>query len=64
VGILVVAQVSVIAGLGSWVPFVAPAFWAMQADTHSTAALVVVPIVPLIFGAATIICWRRLELDN
>ena len=64
VGILVVAQVSVIADLGSWVPFVAPAFWAMQADIHSTAALVVVPIVPLVFGAATVIGWRRLELDK
>ncbi len=64
VGILVVAQVSVIADLGSWVPFVAPAFWAMHADTHSTAALVVVPIVPLVFGAATVVGWRRLQLDK
>jgi ABC-2 type transport system permease protein len=64
VGILVVAQVSVIADLGSWVPFVAPALWAMQADIHSTAALVVVPIVPLVFGAGTVIGWRRLELDT
>jgi len=64
VGILVVAQVSVIADLGSWVPFVAPAFWAMHADISSTAALVVVPVVPLVFGAATVIGWRRLELDK
>ena len=64
VGILVVAQVSVIADFGSWVPFVAPAFWAMHADIHSTPALVVVPFVPLVFGAATIISWRRLELDR
>jgi ABC-2 type transport system permease protein len=64
VGILVVAQVSVIADFGSWMPFVAPAFWAMHPDIHSTAALVVVPIVPVVFGAATINCWRRLELDR
>jgi len=64
VGILVVAQVSVIADLGAWVPFVAPAFWAMHADISSTAALVVVPVVPLVFGAATVIGWRRLELDK
>ena len=64
VGILVVAQVSVIADFGGWVPFVAPAFWAMHADIHSAAALVVVPIVPVVFGAATIIGWRRLELDR
>ena len=64
VGILVVAQVSVIADLGSWVPFVAPAFWAMHADIHSTAALVVVPFVPLVFGAVIVMSWRRLELDK
>src|SRR6478609_3197536 len=64
VGILVVAQVSVIAHIGSWVPLVVPAFWAMHADISSTAALVVVPIVPLVFGAATVVGWRRLELDK
>jgi ABC-2 type transport system permease protein len=64
VGILVIAQVSVIADLGSWVPFVAPALWAMHADIHSATALIVVPIVPLIFGAATIVAWRRMELDK
>jgi ABC-2 type transport system permease protein len=64
VGILVVAQVSVIGDFGSWVPFVAPALWALHTDIHSTAALLVVPIVPIVFGAATVISWRRLELDR
>ena len=64
VGILVVAQVSVIADVGSWVPFVAPAFWAMNVDNGSAATLVVVPILPLVFGAATIVRWQRLQLDH
>jgi ABC-2 type transport system permease protein len=64
VGILVVAQVSVIADFGAWVPFVAPALWAMHADLQSAAALAVVPLVPLVFGAATVMIWCRLELDR
>ena len=64
VGILVVSQVSVIAGFASWVPFVAPAFWAIHPNATTAVALVVVPIVPLIFGAATVVRWRRLQLDR
>ncbi|MEP6561589.1 MAG: ABC transporter permease [Nakamurella sp.] len=64
VGILVVAQVSVIADFGSWVPFVAPALWAMRVDVQSAVALAVVPTVPLIFGTATVMIWRRMELDR
>ena len=64
VGILVIAQISVIADFGSWVPFVAPALWALHADAQSSAALLVVPIVPMVFGAATIMIWRRLQLDR
>ena len=64
VGILVISQVSVIADFASWVPFVAPAFWAIHPDPQTAIALVVVPIVPAIFGAATILVWRRLQLDK
>lgn len=64
VAILVVAQVSVLADFASWVPFVAPAFWAIQPTVQSTTALAVVPLVPLLFGATTIMTWRRLELDK
>ena len=64
VGILVVAQVSVIADFASWVPFVAPAFWAMHADSQSALALLVVPVVPVLFGTATVMIWRRLQLDR
>ena len=64
VAIIVVAQVSVLADFASWVPFVAPAFWAIHPDVQSAIALAVVPSVPLIFGAATIAVWRRLQLDR
>lgn len=63
VGILVLAQVAVLADVASWVPFVAPALWALQPAT-SAMTLLVVPIVPILFGAATVIVWRRLQLDR
>ncbi len=64
VGILVIAQVAAIARVGSWFPFVAPAFWALQPAETSAAALLVVPVVPLVFGAAIVLVWRRLQLDR
>ncbi len=64
VGILVVSQVSVVADFASWVPFVAPAFWAIHPDVNTAVALAVVPVVPLFFGAATVMVWRRLQLDR
>ncbi len=63
VGILVLAQVAVLADFASWVPFVAPAFWALQPAT-SAAILLVVPSVPILFGVATVGLWRRLQLDR
>ena len=63
VGILVLAQVAVLADFASWVPFVAPAFWALQPAT-SALPLLVVPVIPILFGAATVIIWRRLQLDR
>ena len=63
VGILVLAQVAVLADFASWVPFVAPAMWALQPAT-SAVILLVVPTVPVLFGAATVSLWRRLQLDR
>ncbi|HEY5881493.1 MAG TPA: ABC transporter permease [Nakamurella sp.] len=64
VGILVVAQVAAIAKFGAWFPFVAPAFWAQAPSAATTAALLWVPLVPLVFGAATVWVWRRLQMDR
>ena len=63
VGILVLAQVAVLVDFASWVPFVAPAFWALQ-PAASALPLLVVPVIPILFGAATVIIWRRLQLDR
>ncbi|WP_438853796.1 ABC transporter permease [Agromyces sp. M3QZ16-3] len=64
VGIIVVAQVSAIADVGAWVPFVAPALWAIAPDAVPAAALLVVPSVPLVFGALCMLAWSRLQLDR
>jgi ABC-2 type transport system permease protein len=64
IGILVVAQVSVLGGFASWLPIVAPAFWAMQPSASTALTLLTVPLVPLIFGAATVSIWMRLQLDR
>ena len=63
VGILVLAQVAVLADFASWVPFVAPAFWVLQ-PAASALPLLVVPVIPILFGAATVIIWRRLQPDR
>ena len=63
VGILVLAQVSVLGGFGSWVPFVAPAMWALDTST-SALTLLAVPLVPILFGAAIVVTWQRLQLDR
>jgi len=53
----------VLADFASWVPFVAPAFWALQPAT-SAVPLLVVPVIPILLGAATVTTWRRLQLDR
>jgi ABC-2 type transport system permease protein len=63
VAIVVLAQVSVLADFGSWVPFVAPALWAID-PTTSPAILLLVPLVPVLFGAATVVTWQRLQMDR
>ncbi|MFC9918347.1 ABC transporter permease [Agromyces binzhouensis] len=64
VGIIVVAQVSAIADVGAWVPFVAPALWAIAPESVPAAALLTVPTVPLAFGALCALTWSRLQLDR
>ncbi|MBT0993691.1 ABC transporter permease [Cellulomonas sp. DKR-3] len=60
VGVLVVAQVCALAGVGTWVPFVAPAAWALEAGP--AGPLATVPVAALVFAAATVRSWQRLEL--
>lgn len=63
VALLVVAQVSVIAGAGGWMPLAAPALWAASAGQLATAPQVAL-VVPFaaVWTVATLVAWRRLEL--
>lgn len=65
IGLVVVAQVSVLAGLGGWMPLAAPALWAVSLG----AAVSPVQLALLIpFGAVFVLLvarsWRRLQLDR
>jgi ABC-2 type transport system permease protein len=65
IGIVVVAQVTAVAGVGAWVPLAAPGLWAASAGTAVTAAQLAL-VVPLAAGALglTVLSWRRLQLDR
>ena len=62
--LLIAAQVSAILGVGAWVPFIAPALWAIAPDSVPWPALVAVIAVPALFGAATAVTWARMQLDR
>ncbi|GHG54614.1 hypothetical protein GCM10011331_20540 [Flavimobilis marinus] len=64
--ILVVAQVTAIASLevAAWLPVAAPALWALDPGAVHAGQLATVLVVPLGFGALTVLAWRRLQLDR
>ncbi|WP_406054468.1 ABC transporter permease [Kribbella sp. NBC_00889] len=63
--ILVLAQVSVIAGTGGWFPFAAPALWAIDSDiTVAPIQLSLVLPVVAISVALTLRSWQTLQLDR
>lgn len=65
VGLAVVAEVGAIAGAGGWMPFAAPALWAMTDGAEVTAAQLALALsVPLIFGSLSCVAWARLQLDR
>src|SRR3954454_1166892 len=65
IALVVVAQVSVLAGLGGWVPLAAPALWAVSGGATVTAVQLAL-LIP--FGAIFVVLvaqsWRRLQLDR
>jgi ABC-2 type transport system permease protein len=65
IGLVVVAQVSVLAGLGGWMPLAAPALWAVSGAKEVTP-LQLLLLVPFAAAAvfATVITWRRMQLDR
>ncbi|MEV0395277.1 ABC transporter permease [Polymorphospora rubra] len=64
IGLIVVAQVAVVAGAGAWLPVAAPALWALQPGTVAPAQLALVAVVPVGFAALTVTAWTRLQLDR
>jgi ABC-2 type transport system permease protein len=64
VGLVVTAQVAVVAGVAAWWPGSSPALWALQPDAVPAGALALVATVPLAFGTLTVVAWSRLELDR
>jgi ABC-2 type transport system permease protein len=65
IGILVLSQVTVIAGAGAWFPFAAPALWAISNGTDATPLqlALVVPVLVISTGL-TLHSWQHLQLDR
>lgn len=65
IGLVVVAQVSVLAGLGGWMPLAAPALWTVSLGTAVSPVQLSV-LIP--FGAVFVLLiaesWRRMQLDR
>jgi ABC-2 type transport system permease protein len=64
VGIITLAQVMVVAGLGGWFPLAAPALWAISPADVSAPQLALVAVVPAAFGLLTLRAWATLQLDR
>jgi len=65
IALVVTAQVGALAGAGGWMPFAAPALWAMSNGTAVTAAQLGVTLaIPLVFAILSCAAWSRLQLDR
>lgn len=64
IGVVVVAQVGVLSGVGGWMPFAAPALWAMGLEHITVVQLVLPLLVRVLFGFAIARSWSRLQLDR
>ncbi len=64
IGIVVLAQVGVLSGFGGWMPFAAPALWAMGLEPVTVVQLLLPLLVPALFGLAIARSWARLQLDR
>ncbi|WP_394768452.1 ABC transporter permease [Lacisediminihabitans sp.] len=65
IALVIVAQVSVLAGLGGWMPLAAPALWAVSGGSEVTPTQLLL-LVPFAGAAvlATALAWRRMQLDR
>ena len=64
IGIIAIAQIMAVAGIGAWFPLSAPALWAIEPGAVTPAQLALVVVVPAIFGPLTLCAWSRLQLDR
>jgi len=65
IGLVVVAQVGVVAGADGWMPLAAPALWAISAGTAVSAAqLAVTGVFVAVCAVGTVWWWHRLQLDR
>lgn len=65
IGLVVVAQIGVLSGGAGWIPFAAPALWALSAGhAVSPVQLSLTVLVGIVSTAATVAAWRRLQLDR
>ena len=64
-GLVAIAQVGAIAGAGAWMPFAAPALWAMSAAHEVTVTQVALAaLFTLAFVGLTGLSWSRLQLNR
>lgn len=65
IGLIVVAQVGALSGAGPWIPFSAPALWAMSAGSEVSAVQLSLSVATgIIFAALTVFSWSRLRLNR
>lgn len=63
VGLVVIAQVSVVAGAGAWNPIALPALWAIAiVEPVPTARLLLLVPYAALSIALTLLAWRRLQV--
>lgn len=65
IALIVIAQFSVLAGVGGWMPLAAPALWAMSGAQAATLGqtLLTIPF-GAVFVGLTVWSWHRLQLDR
>jgi len=62
IALVIIAQVGVLSGAGGWMPFAAPALWAMSSGTAVTPVQLSLAIaVSVTFAALTCATWARLQ---
>ena len=65
IGLIVAAQVAVLAGAGAWFPLSSPALWAADSPTMGSVSigqLALVPIMSLAAASATVAWWQQRPL--